>query len=91
MSVIPKDQCTRVRARVSQQALTAAALMDGVFRCEKVNRRPTGVSLRSLSLQIGVPKFVHVNTQQLASALQAAVLLYVVTYYVYYVRSLCLC
>lgn len=30
-------------------------LMDGAFRCEKVNRSPTVVSLCSLSLQIGVP------------------------------------
>lgn len=34
--------------------LDSTPLMDGVFRCEKVNRSPTGVSLSSLSLQIAV-------------------------------------
>lgn len=37
------------------------AVMDGVFRCEKVNRSPTGVSLSSLSLQIGVCVFVSLH------------------------------
>lgn len=43
--------CLCVCVLVSQHALTALVLMDGVFRC-KVNRSPARASCRSLSLQI---------------------------------------